>query len=138
MRLAAWAFGGLLLGLAAAAGHAASAINWPPQSYNPKPLDDDLVLPMPCGGGMVFRTIAVPAKDLLDDRRFPAGDLDKANAFKENQRADYIAASFTDNHGSRAYYLAKYEVTRRQYAALAAIAARPTTRPRCRRLRSPG
>jgi hypothetical protein len=108
----------LLLGLAAAAGHTASTVAWPPQSYNPKPLDDDLVLPMPCGGGMAFRAITVPAKDLLDDRRFAAGDLDKTNGFKESQHAEYIAGSFSDNHGARVYYLAKYEITRRQYAAL--------------------
>ena len=29
--------------------------------YNPKPADNDIILPMPCGLSMVFKLVAVPA-----------------------------------------------------------------------------
>ena len=30
-------------------------------AYNPKPADNDIILPMPCGLSMVFKLVAVPA-----------------------------------------------------------------------------
>ena len=35
---------------------------------NPKPLADDVALPLPCGGEMVFRHVYVLAEGALDDR----------------------------------------------------------------------
>lgn len=34
---------------------------WPEALYNPRPLADDLILPLPCGGGLAFRPVATPA-----------------------------------------------------------------------------
>ncbi|MGC3039555.1 type VI secretion protein, partial [Pseudomonas aeruginosa] len=34
----------------------------------PKPLADDVALPLPCGGEMVFRQVYVLAEGALDDR----------------------------------------------------------------------
>ncbi|HEY2110189.1 MAG TPA: hypothetical protein VGH25_00530, partial [Dongiaceae bacterium] len=48
---------------------AASQITWKEQFYNPHPLPKDLIMPMPCGGAMVFRPVVVPADRLLGDRR---------------------------------------------------------------------
>ncbi len=116
-----------LLGLAllapqarADSGAVASAAAWPADLANPKPLPDDLVLPMPCGGQMVFRPVAVPASGLLDDRRIPLGGVAADFAYKEEQHADYIAAGFTDagHNGQRLYYVGKYDVTRLQFAAV--------------------
>ena len=39
----------------------ARADAWPERYTNPKPLPDDLVLPLPCGGSMAFHPVPVPA-----------------------------------------------------------------------------
>ena len=107
--------------------HADVPASWPATLANPKPLSGDLVLPMPCGGEMVFRPVAVPASGLLDDRRIPLGGLAPDYAYKEEQHADYIAAGFTDpaQPDQRLYYMGKYDVTRAQYAALGASCTTP-------------
>lgn len=99
---------------------AAVTEHWPQQLFNPKPAKDDVVLPVPCGGAMVFRPVYIPAKDMLDDRRIMVGDLNKADGYKQGRRADYIAGAFTDHKeaGERLYYIGKYEVTRLQFESL--------------------
>lgn len=47
--------------------------DWAEALYNPQPDKEDLVLPMPCGGAMTFRKVAVPAEGVLDDRRVELG-----------------------------------------------------------------
>jgi len=54
---------GLLL--AALAGTSLAQAGWPAEQSNPKPLPDDVLLPMPCGGTMAFRRINVPSADAL-------------------------------------------------------------------------
>ncbi len=106
--------------LPAAASAAAPEITWRDRYYNPKPLDGDLVLPMPCGGAMVFREIAVPAEKLLGDRKLVLGGNDDRFAYAESSRADHIAGAFPSKtaDGGRVYYIGKYEVTDDQFAAL--------------------
>src|SRR6185437_6906010 len=42
---------------------------WDAHLTNPKPASDDLVLPLPCGGAIAFRPVAVPSGGApLDDR----------------------------------------------------------------------
>ena len=121
----------ILLGLALLSAPEAraqtGAAAWPAALANPKPLADDLVLPMPCGGQMVFRPVAVPASGLLDDRRISLGGIAADFAYKEEQHADYIAAGFTDaaHSAQRLYYVGKYDVTRVQFAALGATCPTP-------------
>jgi formylglycine-generating enzyme required for sulfatase activity len=110
-RRRAAAHGGLaLLGLlsslvVAAAALGAEAVNWPAPSWNPVPLPDDLLLPMPCGGAMAFRAVAVgPAPRALPDGAVVAGALPLGP------------------NGQGAYLLGKYELTRLQAAALRAFA----------------
>jgi formylglycine-generating enzyme required for sulfatase activity len=100
---------------------------WPADLTNPHPMDDDLVLPMPCGGQMVFRPILVPSTGPLDDKRIALGGVAKEFGYKEYQRADYIAGGFTatGKTSGRLYYLGKYDVTQAQFAALGAPAACP-------------
>lgn len=101
-----------------AAGAAAGA-TWPESYFNPKPADDDLVLPMPCGGAMAFRPIEVPGGRPLDDRRIVLGHSDEALAWSESLRSAYVAAPFPGSGPDQpVYYLGKYEVTAMQYAAL--------------------
>ncbi len=108
----------IVMGLIPATAGAAEA-PWPERVYNPQKADDDLVLPMPCGGAMVFRRIELPADGLLGDRRIQLGRTDDALGYAENTRPDYIGGGFTDpeKKGTRAYYLGKYEVTQAQWAA---------------------
>jgi hypothetical protein len=130
---------GALLALAAASAPTVSgaaaeetAILWEERFYNPKPADDDFVLPMPCGGAMAFRTIEVPGRGWLDDRRIVVGGVDESFDFAESARIDHISGSFTDPAVSagRFYLLGKYEITRLQWAALAGDCAEPRLRER--------
>jgi hypothetical protein len=103
---------------------AASLITWKEPFYNPHPLPKDLILPMPCGGAMVFRPVVVPADRLLGDRRITLGGQDERFGFAEGIRQDFLAGSFTapgaapGAQGGRLYYIGKYEVTVDQYATL--------------------
>jgi hypothetical protein len=92
---------------------------WPEKLYNPAPIAGDVILTMPCGGSMVFRRIDVPGTGILDDYQVKLGDPDADRAFSEYSHVDYIAAPFLGSGASRYFLLAKYEVTRLQYDAIA-------------------
>ncbi len=113
---------GLVLGLPQAfADSPAPAITWPEKLYNPAPAPGDLVLPLACGGAMVFRPVEIPSGDLLDDRPVELGQTDAERGYKEGRRLSHLAGAFTDPaSAARRYYIAKYETTRDQYAALTA------------------
>lgn len=101
---------------------------WAERFYNPQPASGDLVLPMPCGGAMVFRRIDVPHEAALADRKIVVGGTDERFAFAEGSRYDYIDGAFSDarDKGRRSYYLAKYETTELQMKALAGTCVAPT------------
>ena len=113
---------GLGLGLTSALAESpAPAIAWPEKLYNPAPAPDDLVLPLACGGAMVFRPVEIPSGDLLDDRPVELGQTDAERGYKEGRRLSHLAGAFTDpESAARRYYISKYETTRDQYAALTA------------------
>jgi formylglycine-generating enzyme required for sulfatase activity len=122
------------------------AENAPPD--NPKPLPDDLSLPLPCEGELVFRYVYVLAKGTLDDREvnlgypFSDGDPGYRQSFISGYRRDYINGQFVLNDlpadwqariapalpksGADTllkpmfYFVGKYEVTERQYALVMA------------------
>ncbi|MCF7555404.1 formylglycine-generating enzyme family protein [Pseudomonas petrae] len=117
---------------------------------NPKPLPDDVVLPLPCDGEMVFRYVYVLAQGTLDDREvslgypFAEGEPGYKQSFISGYRRDFINGQFTvgDLPGAwrktispllpktdagtplkpMMYFIGKYEVTARQYAAVMAQA----------------
>lgn len=105
------------LGIALAA-HAQS--DWDERLYNPSPLEDDVILPMPCGGAMAFRQIHVPASQPLDDFPVQVGQDGTGWGYVEQTRPAFISGSFSGDDGSasRHYLLAKYELTDLQYEAL--------------------
>jgi formylglycine-generating enzyme required for sulfatase activity len=107
----------LLLAATAPALPQDSAPTWPKGAWNNQPADDDIVLPMPCGGAMAFRRVEVPSSGELDDYKITVGGRDEARAPIENARVAYLSAPFAEQ-GARAYYLGKYEVSEQQYAAL--------------------
>lgn len=93
---------------------------WDAANFNPKPLANDFILPMPCGGAMAFRRVETPAREgPLEDRQIALGSDDPETAYNEYVRADFIVGSFADpRRRVRYYYIGKYEVTRDQYAAV--------------------
>ncbi|MGE5153522.1 MAG: SUMF1/EgtB/PvdO family nonheme iron enzyme [Bdellovibrio bacteriovorus] len=116
----------MVLALTLGAGQAVPAEQadpgaWPERLYNPEPAPDDLVLPLACGGAMVFRPVEIPSGNLLDDRPVELGHADAERGYKEGRRLTHLAGAFTDPaSAARRYYIAKYETTRDQYAALTA------------------
>ncbi len=121
------AFSALLAFLVAAAGGAmpaaaAAEITWEERYYNPRPLEGDVVLPMPCGGAMTFRRVVVRPQGgtgPLSDLPVSLGDVDEDKGYAESLRPAYIAGSFTaEEDGARYFLLGKYEINELQYEAL--------------------
>ncbi|WP_414883507.1 formylglycine-generating enzyme family protein [Pseudomonas sp. IT-P171] len=81
---------------------------------------DDVVLPMPCEGAMVFRKVLIPLDGPLDDFPINIGQDSAEWGYVEQTRPAFIAGSFTSAKGekSRYYLMAKYEMTQLQYQAL--------------------
>jgi hypothetical protein len=102
-------------------GEPAGPIAWAEKFFNPVPVADDLVLPLACGGAMVFRPVEIPSGNLLDDRQVELGQSDADRGYKEGRRLSHLAGAFSDQaSAARRYYIAKFETTRDQYAALTA------------------
>ncbi|WP_295613122.1 SUMF1/EgtB/PvdO family nonheme iron enzyme [uncultured Lamprocystis sp.] len=76
---------------------------WPAPLYNPKPLPDDVIVPLPCGGALAFRPVATPA-----------GSTRTA-----------LVGPFSGTGGTAGQHLlvGKYEVTALQYLTVTAQAA---------------
>ncbi|MDD1012326.1 formylglycine-generating enzyme family protein [Pseudomonas rubra] len=117
---------------------------------NPKPLADDISLPLPCDGEMVFRHVYVLAQGSLDDREvslgypFSEGEAGYKQSFISGYRRDFINGQFSlqdlsaewkkrispslpkTDAGSplkpMMYFIGKYEVTAQQYAQVMAQA----------------
>lgn len=110
----------LLLGTSVIVGPV-GAQAWEPRFYNPQPLENDVVLPMPCDGSMVFRKVYVPASKPLDDLPIHVGQDSEEWGYVEQTRPDFIAGSFTEKQGkgsTRYYLMAKYELSQLQYQAV--------------------
>ncbi len=92
--------------------------------YNPKPLPDDLVLPMPNGAEMVFRPVLVPGANFWgDNQRIVELGVDSNNLFSAKQKS-LINGSFPSKDGNNwLIWIAKYELTQGQYAAVMGNAA---------------
>lgn len=87
--------------------------------YNPKPLPDDLVLPMPNGAEMVFRPVIVPGDNFWGgvDRIVTLGDS-QAGMFSELQK-NMINGSFpAEDNKNWLIWIAKYELTVGQFVAV--------------------
>ncbi|WP_431080701.1 formylglycine-generating enzyme family protein [Pseudomonas thivervalensis] len=117
---------------------------------NPKPLPDDVSLPLPCEGQMVFRYVYILAQGTLDDREislgypFSEGEAGYQQSFISGYRRDFINGQFTLKDLPKdwnttitplmpktdaktplkpmLYFIGKYEVTARQYAQVMAQA----------------
>ena len=117
MKSATCSFLAVLLFAAAAV---AAEVPWNVESYNPQPLDDDLNLPMPCGGAMTFRRVNVPSAGILGDEPVHLGSHQTEYGYVEYHRKAWLAGAFDDDDvdrsGRRHYLIGKYEVTAMQFA----------------------
>ena len=94
---------------------------WEERFYNPQALKDDVVLPMPCDGSMVFRRIPIAQQSILDDKHITLGQDSKEWGYIEQSRPTYISGSFSSGSEPEKYYLlAKYELSELQYQAVMA------------------
>ncbi|WP_414705808.1 SUMF1/EgtB/PvdO family nonheme iron enzyme [Pseudomonas sp.] len=84
------------------------------------PDKEDVILPMPCEGSMVFRKVFIPLAGPLDDFPVKVGQDGAEYGYVEQTRPAFIAGSFTGakSDKSRYYLMAKYELTQLQYRAL--------------------
>jgi hypothetical protein len=101
-------------------GYACAAnATWDEKFWNPKPLADDVILPMPCDGAMAFRKVAIPLNKPLEDYNITLGQEGDDWGYVEQSRQEHIAGSFPEKGGKGRYYLmAKYELSDLQYRAL--------------------
>ncbi|GEO81725.1 formylglycine-generating enzyme family protein [Pararhodospirillum oryzae] len=123
--------GALSPGAGAWAGDGAP-IAWAEKYWNPGKADGDVVIPLPCGGGMAFRVVRTDVGDnWLADQPFKMGQWSErsaasggesadALAYSQYQRNAYLAGSLSqDGESAHRYFLmGKYEVTRDQYKAV--------------------
>ena len=128
----------LLLAPLLAAVPAAAEITWDRAFWDPAAAPElaarqapqaapaDLVLPLPCGAAIAFQRVDTPADadDPLDDRRIRLGEPDPERGFIDHQRAAHLRGAFTE--GGPHYYIARYELTRDQAAALRGTCQEPS------------
>ena len=109
-----------LLAAAGMAGAQQAPATWPAENWNPQPLADDLVLPLPCGGAMAWRAVPTPvAQGAMADRPALMGQADPQTDYVEYLRQGFIAGPFPGPAGQPPrFYLAKYEISRDQWSAV--------------------
>ena len=91
---------------------------------NPRPADGDIVLPLPGEAQMVFRKIPVPGSGFwgTQEQIIQIGDA-SGGVFEGLQRTQ-ISGSFNDSVADQqVIYLAKYELTKGQFAAVMGLEA---------------
>ena len=92
---------------------------------NPKPLAGDFILPLPGGRHMVFRPVFMGQGDTpFAQKSFRMGDPE--GGYKEHPTEVGLSGSFTGDGTSGRdwlFYLAKYEVTQGQWAAVMSLPA---------------
>jgi len=124
---------GCLIALVALLPAFSARAAWDEKHYNPKPLEDDVILPMSCDGRMAFRKVYIPLAGPLDDYAVTLGQDGDDWGYLEHARPEHIAGSFTVSQPEpgRYYLLAKYELTELQYqAVMDAACPQPSNRLR--------
>lgn len=107
---------------------AQDAVPWDAELIDPAG-DADLILPLPCGGGMAFQRVAVPVNtaDPIDDRPFRMGQSSEATGFSDYLTPAFLRGPFNTEEGSH-FYIARYEMNVAQYRALTGDCAEPFSR----------
>lgn len=92
---------------------------WDPDYYNPQPAPGDLILPMPCGGGMAFRPVPTPTPDgPLGDVSIRLGQAGGDAPYLDGIHRAHVAGPFDGQDGAPQYFMAKYELAEAQYDAV--------------------
>ena len=94
------------------------SVEWKDRLYNPQPLADDVVMPLPCGGGIVFRKVSTPNTDgVIGDVPVLLGQTGSDQPFLDGLRRSYVSGAFPGDDGTTRgfFYMAKYELTQSQY-----------------------
>ncbi|MEM9551897.1 MAG: SUMF1/EgtB/PvdO family nonheme iron enzyme, partial [Pseudomonadota bacterium] len=99
---------------------------WIAELIDPAPLvgsgePADLILPMPCGGGMAFQRVAVPTdiEKPLSDRPFRMGQSGADTGFSDYLQPTHLRGAFVDRDaGTTVYYIARYEMNVAQFRAI--------------------
>jgi len=107
----------------------AQEITWDEKYYNPKPLEDDLILPMPCGGAIVFRPVYTPNTDgIVGDVAVILGQEGDEQPFLNGLRRSYVSGPFRQITGLKQgyphFYMAKYELAEAQYQTMMDVAVK--------------
>lgn len=109
---------------------------WDESYWNPEPLPDDFVLPMPCGGSMAFRAVRTPNADgAIGDVAVTLGQEGSDQPFLDGLRRSYVSGAFAegdDPNAKNLFYMAKYELAQAQYDAVMQADACPGKTPRRR------
>jgi Sulfatase-modifying factor enzyme 1 len=97
-----------------------SHADWDNALYNPSPTNNDEILPMPCGGKIVFRKVEAESEGLYGDQAILMGDATiEEDFYKSYPTKAYIAGGFESNTKGRRYLLmGKYEITQLQYISI--------------------
>ncbi|MDH3376672.1 MAG: formylglycine-generating enzyme family protein, partial [Gammaproteobacteria bacterium] len=115
----------LATGTPAAAQQSIVEIAWQPELYDPSPSAEaarmnELVLPMPCGGAMVFQRVITGGTGWLGERAIELGSRDRFAAPLDQLRVAHVTGAFgkwlLNNRellGGH-YFIGKYEVTELQ------------------------
>jgi len=114
-------------------GYACTAqASWDEKYWNPKPLPDDVILPLPCEGAMAFRKVAIPLNKPLEDYNVTLGQEGDEWGYLEQSRQEHIAGSFAGEgkEKGRYYLIAKYELSDLQAHAINGECAAPDMKGR--------
>ncbi|MGZ3823235.1 MAG: formylglycine-generating enzyme family protein, partial [Mucilaginibacter sp.] len=83
-------------------------------------INNDEILPMPCGGKIAFRKVETESDGLYGDQAIRIGDANiEEDRYKSNPVNTYIAGGFqSSSKGKRYLLVGKYEITQLQYASI--------------------
>lgn len=107
----------------ALAAPVAAEISWQESYYNPQPAQEDLVLPMPCGGAMVFRPVLTPnSGGSIGDVRVTLGQEGADTPYLSGLRRSYVSGAFpaegSDASPKGLFWMGKYEIAEAQWDAV--------------------
>ncbi len=96
---------------------------------NPRPASGDIILPLPGDSNMVYRQIPVPGQGFwgTQEQVIQIGDA-SGGVFEGLQRTQICGSFFDPGADQQVIYLAKYELTKGQFAAVMGLEAQPAMR----------
>ncbi|MDO4675148.1 MAG: SUMF1/EgtB/PvdO family nonheme iron enzyme [Anaerobiospirillum succiniciproducens] len=103
--------------MASSTAFAADSKDKTAETFNPKPAKDDVIVPMPCDGFMVFKKVYTGSASKLQDKGFNAGSTNAEAMLSQSLNQRYVQGAFKDKEG---YYflISKYELNNAQYDLL--------------------